>query len=120
MSTAAGWCMVVGCPCRLHEVYHQFPDDEVTFDSWLLAIKNPKRKKPILYGLASRVCSLHFTDDDYETEDDPAGNLTLKSPKPTAIPSISPWRESWPINKKVFISARQQITHLYKFIYFLF
>lgn len=103
MSTAAGWCMVVGCPCRLHEVYHQFPpDDEVTFESWLLAIKNPKRKKPILYGLASRVCSLHFTDDDYDSIED--GNLVLQTLKPTAVPSIFPWTKSWPFKNKVISS----------------
>ena len=98
MSTA-GWCIVPGCPSCSHEVYHHFPKDQVASNSWLKLVKSPTSRKPILFGHSSRVCSLHFTDDDYGEIQD--GDLILQPLKSTAIPSIFPWTGSWPFNKKV-------------------
>ena len=97
----AGWCTVQDCPCRPHEVYHKFPGDEMLLELWLKAITPPKSEKPILLGLSSRICSLRFTDGDYEkiVED---GGLVLEPLKSTAVPSIFPWTESWPCKKKVY------------------
>ncbi len=98
MST--GWCTVQGCPGRQHDVYHTFPEDEDLSEEWLRLVKSPNSKKPILHLLSSRVCSLHFADDDYNKEVESEG-LKLEHLKPTAIPSIFPWTESWPLNEKV-------------------
>ena len=103
MGTAAGWCSVQGCPGRQYDVYFKFPEDEARLcDGWLKVVKSPKSKKLILLGPASRICSIHFTGDDYDkiVED---GGLILDHLKPSAIPSIFPWTESWPFNKKVAI-----------------
>jgi len=101
MSKPIGWCIVQGCPGRQHDTYHKFPeDDEVLCDKWLALVKSPKSKKPILHELPSRICSLHFADEDYDKKIEPGG-LILESLKPTAIPSIFPWTESWPLYKKV-------------------
>ncbi len=107
--SSSGWCTVQGCPGRQHDSYFRFPSDKTVYEEWLKVCKSPKSRKPIFWAISSRVCSLHFTDDDYETDDDLVGNLTLKSPKPTAIPSIFPWTELWPLNKKVNVEV-QQIT----------
>jgi len=98
MST--GWCTVQGCPGREHDAYFKFPEDKDLCKEWLRFVKSPKSKKPILHLLSSRVCSLHFSDDDFDKKVEPGG-LTLEHLKPTATPSIFPWTESWPLNKKV-------------------
>ena len=101
---ASGWCTIQGCPGQQYDVYFKFPRDEILCKEWLKVVKSPKSKKPILLGLSSRVCSLHFSDNDYDKKVEPDGGLTLECLKPTAIPSIFPWTESWPLNKKVDFS----------------
>lgn len=116
MSTA-GWCSVLGCPCRRNEVYHKFPGDEILLELWVNAIKSPNSEKPILLGRSSRICSLHFTHEDYDkiVED---GGLTLEPLKSTAIPSIFPWTESWAIKKKVTFSVHCTLS-IHSIIYFI-
>lgn len=64
-------CVIYGCKSgyksdlRNDVTLHSFPKDKLLCDKWLRAI--PPRKNFAL-SVYSRVCSLHFTDNDFVTE----------------------------------------------------
>lgn len=98
------WCIVPGCTLYKQSkaegaIFHSFPLKDVErCRKWLMAIGHAK------YGVDTavdrmkslRVCSKHFTDDDYK-RDLQAELLKIKGRrklKDTAVPSVFPWTEA--------------------------
>ncbi|XP_026172453.1 uncharacterized protein LOC113136151 [Mastacembelus armatus] len=97
-------CCVPGCrgydeAKSMGVVFHGLPTrDPQRCRTWLRAIRNPRfdENTPVSKYSGVRVCSLHFTPEDYE-EDFRAKILNI-APKPTlksgAVPSVFPGRDT--------------------------
>ena len=86
---AAGCDSVGGKGCSLHK----FPQDEVIRKKWIKAVKQQRSNwdGPSPHSL---LCSRHFAEDCFVTEDvhfrDEMGMPTAKRLKPDAVPTIFP------------------------------
>ncbi|XP_035529044.1 THAP domain-containing protein 7-like [Morone saxatilis] len=97
-------CCVPGCKGydearSMGVVFHGLPTrDPPRCRTWLRAIQNPRldQDTPVSRYSGVRVCSLHFTPQDYE--EDFRAKILNTAPKPVlksgAVPSVFPGRES--------------------------
>ncbi|KAE8289367.1 hypothetical protein D5F01_LYC13256 [Larimichthys crocea] len=97
-------CCVPGCKGydeakSMGVVFHGLPTrDPQRCRTWLKAIQNPRLDEdtPVTRYGGVRVCSLHFTPEDYE--EDFRAKILNTAPKPTlksgAVPSVFPGRPS--------------------------
>uniref|UniRef100_A0A3P8TR26 THAP-type domain-containing protein n=1 Tax=Amphiprion percula TaxID=161767 RepID=A0A3P8TR26_AMPPE len=97
-------CCVPGCKGydeakSMGVVFHGLPTrDPQRCRTWLKAIQNPRfdENTPVSKYSGVRVCSLHFTAEDYE--EDFRGKILNIAPKPMlksgAVPSVFPGRHS--------------------------
>jgi len=75
--------------------FHKFPEDRELFRKWIVAIQRDVGKEFRVTD-HTRVCSRHFKLSDY------LASLTgrKKNLKPTAVPSISFWKQGSPVKRK--------------------
>ncbi len=93
-------CAAPGCrsgydgPCGNKLSFHKFPDNPILKEKWIKAI--PRDTSNWLPTKHSRVCGLHFQEDDYVDSRDShverrkKKTTTRKSLKKSAIPSVFP------------------------------
>lgn len=90
-------CAVADCPNLSNKtksdsaiIYHAFPKDKCIRAAWVAKCK----RKDKINGQFARVCSEHFTREDYvrDLENELLGLPLRRKLKPEAIPSVFPLR----------------------------
>ena len=75
--------------------FHKFPEERDLFMKWIVAIRRDTGKH-FQVTTHTRVCSRHFKPSDYL----PSLAGRKRTLKPTAIPSVFPWKKGSPVKRK--------------------
>ena len=87
-------CAVPGCASNSSTSpslsFHQFPDDKQLRKVWLVRIRRDERAGEFSINKWTRICSLHFEDEDYQEPSRQRNRQTSRKNrhlKKTAVPS---------------------------------